>query len=99
MARRKAKAGPAQKLTGYGILAGLGLIMVGLLIQQSRFNPAVIVAMRAPESKGRPQAVAGAALAATAALLPEVDGFTPLVPTQSFGPDNLSDKIDGKAEL
>ncbi|MDO9530943.1 MAG: hypothetical protein Q7O12_02275 [Deltaproteobacteria bacterium] len=99
MARRKAKVGAAQNLTGYGILAVLGLIMVGLLIQQSRFNPAVIVAMSAPEVKGRPQAVAGAALAATAALIPEVDGFTPLVPTQSFGPDNLSDKIDGKAEL
>ena len=98
MARRKAKVGAAQKLTGYGILAVLGLIAVGLLIQQSRFNPAVIVAMRAPD-KGRPQAAAGQALAATAALIPEVDGFTPLAPTQSYGPDNLSDKIDGKAEL
>jgi hypothetical protein len=99
MARRKTKVGPAQKLTGYGILAVLGLIVAGLLMQQSRFNPAVIVALRAPELKGRPQAAAGAALAATAALIPEVAGFTPLVPTQSYGPDNLSDKIDGKAEL
>jgi hypothetical protein len=99
MVRRKAKVSAAQKLTGYGILAVLGLIMAGLLIQQSRFNPAVIVAMRAPELKGRSQAVASAALAATAALIPEVEGFTPLAPTQSFGPDNLSDKIDGKAEL
>lgn len=98
MARRKAKVGAAQKLTGYGILAVLGLIAAGLLVQQFRFNPAVIVAMRAPD-KGRPQAVAGPALAATAALIPEVDGFTPLTPTQSYGPDNLSDKIDGKAEL
>jgi hypothetical protein len=96
MARRKAKVGAAQKLTGYGILAVLGLIMVGLLLQQSRFNPAVNVALRAPD-KGRPQAVA--APAATAAFIPEVEGFTPLVPTQSYGPDNLSDKIDGKAEL
>jgi hypothetical protein len=99
MARRKAKAGAAQKLTGYGILAVLGLIIVGLLIQQSRFNPAVIVALRAPEPKGRPQAGAGAALASTAALIPEAAGLTPLVPTQSFDPDTLSDKIDGKAEL
>ena len=75
------------------------MITVGLLIQQSRFNPAVIVAMRAPELKGRPQAAAGQALAATAALLPEVAGFTPLAPTQSYGPETLSDKIDGKAEL
>lgn len=98
MARGKAKVSAAQKLTGYGILAVLGLIAAGLLIQQSRFNPAVIVAMRAPE-QGRPQAVPAPALAATAALIPEVADFTPLVPPQSYGPDNLSDKIDGKAEL
>ena len=89
----------AQKLTGYAILAVLGLIAVWLLIQQSRFNPAVVVAMRAPQLQGRPQAVIGGASAATAALLPEVSGFTALAPTESFGPDNLSDKIDGKAEL
>ena len=98
MARGKAEVGAAQKLTGYGILAVLGLIAFGLLIQQSRFNPAVIVAMRAPD-KGRPQAASSQAQAATAALIPEVAGFTPLAPTQSYGPGNLSDKIDGKAEL
>ena len=99
MARRKAKVGAAQKLTGYGILAVLGLIIVWLLVQQSRFNPAVIVAMRAPELTGRSQAVSGRPLSATAALIPEVSGFTPLAPIESFGPENLSDKIDGKAEL
>jgi len=77
----------------------LGLIAVGLLIQQSRFNPAVIVAMRGPALPGRPQAASTQAQAATAALIPEVAGFTPLAPTQSYGPENLSDKIDGKAEL
>ena len=82
MARRKAKVGAAQKLTGYGILAVLGLIMVGLLIQQSRFNPAVIVALRAPD-KGRPQAGSTPALAATAALIPEVAGFTPWPPPRA----------------
>jgi len=99
MARGRTKAGAAQKLTGYGVLAVLGLIIAGLLVTQSRFNPAVIVARRAPELQGRPQAAAGQAQAATAALLPEVEGFTPLAPTQSYNRDNLSDKIDGKAEL
>jgi hypothetical protein len=99
MARGRKKVGAAQKLTGYGILAALGLIIAGLLVTQSRFNPAVIVAMRAPELKGRPQAVAGQAQAATAALIPEVSGFTPLAPIESYNRDNLSDKIDGKAEL
>ncbi|MCX5892684.1 MAG: hypothetical protein NTW80_06890 [Deltaproteobacteria bacterium] len=98
MARRKAKVGLSQKLTGYAIIALLGLIIIGLLVRQARFNPAVNVALRAPLS-GRTQATAGPTAAATAALIPEVSGFTPLAPGESFGPDNLSDKIDGKAEL
>ncbi len=99
MARRKAKLGPAQRLTGYGILALLGLIMVGLLIQQSRFNPAVIVALRTPQLTGKPQAASAQAQSALAPLLPEVSGFTPLAPLESYNRDTLSDKIDGKAEL
>ena len=99
MARRKAKVGPTQKLTGYVILAVLGLITVGLLIQQSRFNPAVFVAGSAARLQGRPQAAAGGGPAATAAFIPEAPGFIPLAAVESFGPENLSDKIDGKAEL
>ena len=38
-------------------------------------------------------------MAATAALLPEVPGFKPLAPIESYGPETLSDKIDGKADL
>ncbi len=99
MAHRKAKVGAAQKLSGYGIIAVLGLITIWLLFQQTRFNPAVLVALSHPPLPGRAQAVSGQALAATAALLPEVPGFTPLAPTESYGPGNLSDKIDGKDEL
>ena len=46
MAPRKAKVGPTQRLVGFGILATLGLITVWLLVEQSRFNPAVDVALR-----------------------------------------------------
>jgi hypothetical protein len=100
MARRKAKVSAPQRLTSYAILALLGLISVWLLIQQSRFNPAVDVALRAPQVMGRPQTVSGPAQqSATAALLPEVSGFTPLAPIESYNSDNLSDKINGKAEL
>jgi len=97
MAQRKIKVGSTQRLIGYGILALLGLITLWLLVQQSRFNPAVDLALRAP-LQGRPQ-VAVSTPRATAALLPEVSRFAPLAPTESFGPENLSDKIDGKAEL
>jgi hypothetical protein len=99
MARRKAKVGPTQKVVGYSILAALGVISIWLLVQQSHFNPAVTVALRGAKAQGRLQGAAGQASAATATLIPEVPGFTPLAPAQSFGPDNLSDKIDGKAEL
>jgi hypothetical protein len=99
MARRRAKVGSTQKIVGYGILATLGVITIWLLIQQSHFNPAVTVALHGAKVQGRLQGAAGQAPAATAALIPEVPGFTPLAPAQSFGPDNLSDKIDGKAEL
>jgi hypothetical protein len=99
VARRKTRVGFKERLAGYGILAVLGLITVWLLLQQSQFNPAVTVALRGAEVQGRTQSAAGASLAATAALIPEVEGFTPKGPAQSFGPDNLSDKINGKAEL
>ena len=98
MARRKTKVSSAQRFTGYGILVLLGLIIIGLLVRQARFNPAVNVALRAP-LHGKSQAASSQAPAATAALIPEVEGFSPLAPSESFGPETLSDKIDGKAEL
>lgn len=98
MARRKAKVSQAQRLTGYGILGVIGLITIWLLVQQSRFNPAVSVALHTPLLKGGSPAVAGRTPSATAGFLPEVEGFTPLAPVESYGPDNLSDKIDGKAD-
>jgi hypothetical protein len=99
MARKKAKAGPAQKIVGACILAALGLIVVWLLVQQASFNPAVKAALQGGQLKGRPLAAAGQAEAATAALIPEAPGFIPLGPAESFGPETLSDKINGKAEL
>jgi hypothetical protein len=99
MPRRKARVSAAQRLTGYGILGVLGLIIIWLLFQQSRFNPAVIVASRAPLLQVRSQTATGRAPSAMAAFLPEVPGFNPLAAVESYGPDNLSDKIDGKAEL
>ena len=87
----------AQQVTGLVILAILGLILIWLLLQQSRFNPAV-VALEAP----RPKVVAPGGLAAqpaTAKTFPTPAGFSPSGPVQSFGPENLSDKINGKAEL
>ncbi|MGP7969352.1 MAG: DUF6599 family protein [Desulfobaccales bacterium] len=99
MAPRKATVSAAQKLTGYGIIAVLGLITIWLLFQQARFNPAVLIDIRPPLPPAKAEALSGQALAATAALLPEVPGFNPLAPIESYGPETLSDKIDGKADL
>jgi hypothetical protein len=99
LARIKSKVGSTQKLLGYAILALLGVILVWLLAQQGRFNPAVVVAQRAPLLQGRTQTAAGQTQSATAGLLPEVSGFSPQGPAQSYGPENLSDKINGKADL
>lgn len=97
MARGKTrKISEAQRLTGYGVLAVLGLITIWLLVQQSSFNPAVTAALQAPGLSGKMQS---GAPAATAGLIVEAEGFVPQAPAQSYGPDNLSDKIDGKAEL
>ena len=60
MARARTKRiSQAQKLTGYGIVAVLGLITIWLLVQQSRFNPAVTAVLQAPGPGGRTQAGAG----------------------------------------
>ncbi len=99
MAGRRARVGLTQKLVGYAILALLGVITAWLFFQQARFNPAVLVATRPPEPAARPQAAPGRAVSVTAGLLPEVPGFTPLAPIESYGPETLSDKINGKAEL
>ncbi len=96
-AKRTRPVSTAQQLTGLIILATLGLILVWLLVQQSRFNPAV-TALQTPRSTAVAKAGPAASPQATA-LVPQVAGFTPLGPVQNFGPENLSDKIDGKAEL
>jgi len=87
----------AQQVTGYAILAGLALILTGLLIQQSRFNPAVTALQ--PPGVGGAVSQGWSPAGSDAFSFPAVSGFTPQGPQQRFGPENLSDKINGKAEL
>ncbi|MEN6441334.1 MAG: DUF6599 family protein [Syntrophobacter sp.] len=89
----------AETCIGLFLLAALGTIAVAMLAMQSRYDPALF---RALEVKGdalsaqEPSASAGSSQA-LAALAPE--GLSPLGSEEVFGPDTLSDKIDGKAEL
>ncbi len=73
-------------------------VAAGMWIQQSRFNPAVKVAVGAAAAeKGTPPAPSPAPTKDVIAQWSE--GLRPLGAPESFSPDTLSDKIDGKAEL
>ncbi|HKI68725.1 MAG TPA: DUF6599 family protein [Verrucomicrobiae bacterium] len=84
--------GVTEKTVGYLILFCLAAIAAGVFIKQRTFNPAVLVAQPAGEAFVG-QANVGEAVAW---LPPELKAFGA---PESFTPDNLYDKIDGKAEL
>ena len=100
MARAGSRVSAGEKAAGYAILAVLATTAVWLLISQAQFNPAVIVAMNHPKGAGRlvtGQQAGGASL--TASYLADLQGVAALSPVESYNPESLSDKIDGKAEL
>jgi hypothetical protein len=94
MARTVSKT---ESFVGYGVLLVLLLITGGILLKQSRFHPSVV-------TPGELQVKTRAQLNA-----PGIPGQNPaqyapqtlvaLSPPEFFGPENLSDKINGKAEL
>jgi len=80
---------------GLGILLALVGIAVGVFLKQSHYNPAIFLGS-APRS--------GNAATSTLdlsgdTLIDLAEGMVPLSPPEIFGPENLSDKINGKAEL
>jgi hypothetical protein len=81
----------AETFTGVVILLCLLAVALGVFRQQYLFNPAVLVA-RTAEPKG----TAPEQSIAAAWLPPELKEFGK---PESFTPENLYDKIDGKAEL
>ena len=86
------RPGRTETVAGGFILLCLAAIAVTVLVQQRSFNPAVLVARNAGDLPGGQPKAAGA----PAWLPPELNVFG--VP-EHFSPDNLYDKIDGKAEL
>lgn len=95
----KPKVSRTENAVGALILLALLSIGVWIFHRQSQFDPSVLV-ISAP-----PQHTVGAAepitpvqsLSPFQSWLPE--GITALGPPERFGPENLSEKIDGKAEL
>jgi hypothetical protein len=82
---------------GLVILLALGGIATWVLFAQSRFDPAVISPVALKEGTAP---TAGSPDPEKAALQDALgQGMRPLSPLESFGPETLSEKIDGKAEL
>jgi hypothetical protein len=97
----RSRVGLSEKRAGYVILSLLACLAIWLFVQQASFNPAVIVAMNHPKGAGRiiTGQLGATALTQTAGFLADLQGFAALSPVESYNPESLSDKIDGKAEL
>ena len=78
--------------SGVGILLCLVAVAAGVFLRQFSFNPAVLVARNA----GLQMRQQSQPPSDFASLPPELKPFGP---PETFAPDNLYDKIDGKAEL
>lgn len=98
MAGRRTRTTPGQTVAAWIVLVLLGGIAGWLWHKQAILSPAVEAALRPPVPTGtvRP---AGAAAFATPAFLDALPGVETAGTVESFDPDTLSDKIDGKAEL
>lgn len=79
------------------ILSILMVIGLGIFITQSHFNPGVLQknAFLPAPNKDKPSSP----LAPNASFVPLPEGIQPLTETEIFDTRNLSDKINGKAEL
>lgn len=91
------KAHRTETVVGISILLVLAGISTGIFYQQFHLNPAVL-SIESTESM-----IPGDSIpmikGAMETLLPLPDHIVPMTPAETFGPDNLSDKINGKAEL
>lgn len=71
------------------------VIAIGVFLKQFHYNPAVLIG----STPGEVTSIAPGAAFPETALADLAEGMVPLSPPEIFGPENLSDKIDGKAEL
>jgi len=86
-----------QTILSMVILSILLIIGAGIWITQSQFNPAVLQkgAFLPEPNKSKPSSQ----LSSNPHFLPLPEGIKPLTEAEVFDAGNLSDKIDGKAEL
>jgi len=91
------KPGKLESYIGLLILLVLSVVAVGILMKQFYYDAGMFaVALTKDVSPAQTTDTAGSA-SDLQNYLPA--GMTVLTPVETFGPDNLSEKIDGKAEL
>lgn len=93
--KRRAKPTRNETYIGYGLLLVLILVAIGVFLTQFRYSPAVLVG-----SSSTGDRIGGPSVDLREMSLTDLaEGMVSLSPPEVFGPENLSDKIDGKAEL
>jgi hypothetical protein len=88
------ECGGKERWVGFIILPCLVVIAVGVFLKQFSFNPAVLVATASAPGAAQPASPSPGESAPT--LPPE---FAALSAPETFAPDDLFNKIDGKADL
>lgn len=97
MVRGKRPPSRRETTVSWVIMGTLAVIAMGIFVRQSHYDPTLFVP-RALEAQTPGEGVPGSLTSS------DFSGFVPeplsvLSPLEAFGPETLSDKIDGKAEL
>ncbi len=91
------RSGKTETRVGFLILLILAGISAGILWKQSRFDASIFTASLPEKGASSAPVSASSESGELRAFMPP--GFAPMSGPETFGPDTLSDKIDGKAEL
>ncbi len=97
MIQKSKNSSRLQTILSMVILSILLIIGAGIWITQSQFNPAVL--QKGAFLPKATQNEKSSRLSSTPQFLPLPEGIKPLTEAEIFDAGNLSDKIDGKAEL
>ena len=93
----KATPGLTETILSWGIIGVLVVVAVGVYLKQSRYESGIWVPEEAAWVSREGSSRESPGLPDFEDLAPPT--LTPMGPLESFGPDTLSQKIDGKAEL
>lgn len=86
-----------ETFVGLAVLVLLAVIAAGVFLRQFQYDPAAFVATVSEAARLSLQPAGDSTEAELRAVVPQ--GWEPMTPSETFNADNLSDKINGKAEL